>query len=123
MYKRQIDVFPPYQQPQVRAQLSFTIEAIACQQLVPDSDLLRRLNAGDETPPGPAWVALWTEDDATVVPPDSGSLDGALDLSLQSLCPGVHAEHSDVPRSPAVIAIVESVLGRSAPATPDRQVC
>ncbi len=32
---RIIDVFPPYQQPQVRAQLSFTIEAIACQQLVP----------------------------------------------------------------------------------------
>ncbi len=25
---------------------------------------------------GPAWVALWTEDDKTVVPPDSGSLDG-----------------------------------------------
>lgn len=32
---RIIDVFPPYQQPQVRAQLSFTIEAIACQQLIP----------------------------------------------------------------------------------------
>ncbi len=32
---RVIDVFPPYQQPQVRAQLSFTIEAIACQTLVP----------------------------------------------------------------------------------------
>ena len=41
----------------------------ACQQLDPDSDLLRRLNADDETPPGPAWVALWTEDDKTVVPP------------------------------------------------------
>ncbi|HET6937225.1 MAG TPA: alpha/beta fold hydrolase [Nocardioides sp.] len=95
----------------------------ACLQLDPDSDLLRRLNAEDETPPGPAWVALWTEDDATVVPPDSGSLDGALDLSLQSVCPSVHAEHSDVPRTPAVIAIVESVLGRSAPTTPDRQVC
>jgi triacylglycerol esterase/lipase EstA (alpha/beta hydrolase family) len=95
----------------------------ACQQLAPDSDLLRRLNTGDETPPGPAWVALWTEDDSTVVPPDSGSLDGALDLSLQSVCPGVHAEHGDVPRTPAVIAIVESVLGPSRPTTPDRSVC
>jgi triacylglycerol esterase/lipase EstA (alpha/beta hydrolase family) len=95
----------------------------ACQQLAPDSDLLRRLDAGDETPAGPAWVALWTEDDATVVPPDSGSLDGALDLSLQSVCPGVHADHPDVPRSPAVIAIVESVLGRPVPTRPPSSVC
>ena len=52
-------------------------------------------------------MALWTEDDETVVPPDSGSLDGALDISLQSFCPDVHAGHADVPRTPAVIAIVE----------------
>lgn len=95
----------------------------ACQQLAPDSDLLRHLNAGDETPPGPDWVALWTDDDATVVPPDSGSLDGALDLSLQAVCPGLHVGHPEVPRTPAVIAIVESVLGRSAPAQPDGSVC
>ena len=44
----------------------------ACLQLAEDSDLLRELNAGDETPPGPAWVAIWTEDDRIVVPPDSG---------------------------------------------------
>ncbi len=89
----------------------------ACQQLDPDSELLRRLNAGDETPPGPVWVALWTEDDKTVVPPDSGSLDGALDISLQSACPGVQADHADVPRTPAVISIVESVLRQPAPVT------
>ncbi len=89
----------------------------ACQQLDPDSDLLRRLNAGDETPPGPVWVALWTEDDKTVVPPDSGSLEGALDISLQSVCPGVHADHADVPRTPAVISIVEAVLRQPAPVT------
>jgi triacylglycerol lipase len=95
----------------------------ACQQLAPDSDLLRSLNAGDETPAGPVWVALWTEDDATVVPPDSGSLSGALDLDLQKICPGVRAGHPDVPRTPAVIAIVESVLGRSAPTSPGPAVC
>ncbi len=44
----------------------------ACVQLTEDSDLLRDLNAGDETPPGPAWVAIWTDDDRIVVPPDSG---------------------------------------------------
>ena len=82
----------------------------ACQQLDPDADLLRRLNAGDETPPGPVWVTLWTEDDKTVVPPDSGSLDGALNLSLQSFCPDVHPGHADVPRTPEVISVVEAVL-------------
>jgi triacylglycerol lipase len=87
----------------------------ACQQLDPDSELLRTLNAGDETPAGPLWVALWTEDDKTVVPPDSGSLAGALDISLQSVCPDVHAGHPDVPRTPEVISIVESVLRAPAP--------
>jgi twitching motility protein PilT len=32
---RIVDVFPPYQQSQVRAQLSFVLEAIVCQTLVP----------------------------------------------------------------------------------------
>ena len=32
---RIIDVFPPHQQPQVRAQLSFTLEAVMCQMLLP----------------------------------------------------------------------------------------
>jgi twitching motility protein PilT len=32
---RIVDVFPPYQQSQVRAQLSFVLEAVVCQQLVP----------------------------------------------------------------------------------------
>lgn len=91
----------------------------ACTQLAPDSDLLRRLNAGDETPAGPAWVALWTEDDATVVPASSGALDGALDIDLQEACPGVTAAHPDVPRTPEVIAIVEAVLGEGEPRVPD----
>lgn len=91
----------------------------ACQQLDPDSDLLRRLNAGDETPGGPVWVALWTEDDKTVVPADSGSLEGALDFSVQSVCPGLVVAHRDVPRTPQVIAMVEGVLGSAGPAVPD----
>ncbi len=32
---RIIDVFPPHQQPQIRAQLSFILEGIMCQQLLP----------------------------------------------------------------------------------------
>jgi len=35
---RIIDVFPAHQQPQVRAQLSFTLQAVMCQQLLPLAD-------------------------------------------------------------------------------------
>ena len=59
----------------------------ACQQLLPDSELLRKLNAGDETPAGPVWVSIWTTDDRIVVPPSSADLDGALGFTIQSVCP------------------------------------
>jgi twitching motility protein PilT len=35
---RIIDVFPPHQQPQIRTQLSLTIQGIVAQQLIPRSD-------------------------------------------------------------------------------------
>jgi len=95
----------------------------ACRQLAPDSDLLRALNAGDETPAGPRWVALWTTDDKTVVPPDSGSLEGALAFSVQELCPGLSVAHADVPRTPAVMAMVTVLLGRGAPVLPAPELC
>lgn len=34
---RMVDVFPPHQQAQIRAQLSYCLEAVVCQQLVPRS--------------------------------------------------------------------------------------
>ncbi len=40
---RIIDVFPPTQQPQVRSQLAFILEAILCQQLLPVKNGGRRL--------------------------------------------------------------------------------
>ena len=95
----------------------------ACRQLAPDSDLLRGLNAGDETPDGPRWVAIWTTDDETVVPATSGSLEGALDFSVQSVCPGLTVKHGDVPRTPAVIAMVVEQLGVGEPAVPGSAVC
>jgi triacylglycerol esterase/lipase EstA (alpha/beta hydrolase family) len=95
----------------------------ACRQLAPDSDLLRDLNAGDETPDGPRWVAIWTTDDETVVPATSGSLEGALDFSVQSVCPGLTVQHGDVPRTPAVIAMVVEQLGVDTPALPGSSVC
>lgn len=96
----------------------------ACRQLAPDSDLLRGLDAGDETPDGPAWIALWTEDDRTVVPPTSGDLDGAaLAYAVQDVCPDLTVGHPDVPRTPAVIGMVEDAIGTGAPAEPGPEVC
>jgi triacylglycerol esterase/lipase EstA (alpha/beta hydrolase family) len=95
----------------------------ACQQLQPDSDLLRHLNAGDETPDGPLWVSIWSTGDQTVVPPTSAHLDGALDYSIQSVCPRVAVSHGDLPRNPQVIAAVVRELGVTRPALPTSDIC
>jgi twitching motility protein PilT len=42
---RIIDVFPPYQQPQIRVQLSVTLAAVICQTLVPKRDGFGRVAA------------------------------------------------------------------------------
>jgi twitching motility protein PilT len=42
---RIIDVFPPYQQSQIRSQLSVTLEAVICQVLVPRRDGVGRVCA------------------------------------------------------------------------------
>lgn len=95
----------------------------ACRQLATDSDLLRDLNSGDETPDGPAWVSIWTTDDAISTPPDTASLAGALDFSVQQVCPGAQVSHGQLPESPVVIAMVEAQLRRTAPAVPGAEVC
>jgi triacylglycerol lipase len=88
----------------------------ACRQLASASPLLARLNADDETPEGPAWVSIWTTQDETVTPPDSARLDGALELPVQSVCPGARVGHGDLPRDPLVQAMVLEELGAAPPA-------
>ena len=66
-----------------------------------DSDLLAGLNGGDETPDGPTWVSIWTTQDETVTPPDSARLDGALNLTVQSVCADARVGHGDLPRESA----------------------
>jgi triacylglycerol lipase len=89
----------------------------ACRQLSPDSTLLARLNSGDETPDGPTWVSIWSTVDEVVTPPDSARLDGALDLTVQSVCPRSRVPHSGLPTDRLVQAIV---LAELAPAPPTR---
>jgi triacylglycerol esterase/lipase EstA (alpha/beta hydrolase family) len=89
----------------------------ACRQLAADSDVLRRLNAGDETPPGPTWVSIWTTQDQTVTPPDTARLDGATNVPVQSVCADATVGHSDLPGDPLVEAMVIAEL-RSGPPVP-----
>ncbi len=96
---------------------------VACQQLATDSDLLLELNAQDETPSGPRWVSLWTVNDRTVQPPESAALDGALNFSIQSICPGETIAHRDLPRTPTVIAMTLFELGVADPQLPTTSIC
>ena len=82
----------------------------ACVQLAPDSDFLRALNAGDETPPGPGWVSVWTDTDRVVVPADSARLAGATNVPVQDLCPRTEPSHGDLPDDPAAVALVLATL-------------
>ncbi len=90
----------------------------ACEQLRPDSDLLRRLNAGDETPDGPEWVTFRTEDDETVTPSTSADLEGALNLTVQQYCPSATMSHGQLPTSALVLGAMPQMLGDSTPAAP-----
>lgn len=90
---------------------------VACQQLVPGSPLLEELNADDETPDGPQWLALWTQQDEVVTPPESARLEGAVNVPLQQVCRGVSLRHGQLPTAPLVRGVVLEALG-AAPITP-----
>ena len=94
-----------------------------CQELASGSDLLRRLNAGDETPSGPAWVSVWTTQDRTVTPPDSARLAGALNVTVQSICADAQLGHGDLPRDPLVGALVVRELDAGKPTRPGPGDC
>ena len=88
---------------------------VGCQQLSAASELLRELNADDETPDGPTWVSIWTTQDQTVTPPESARLEGAVNLTVQSVCPDARVGHGDLPSSPLVQEMVLAELAAGAP--------
>jgi len=59
---RILDVFPPYQQPQVRAQLSFVLEGVLTQNLIPRAGAPGRVLALEIMVPNPAIRNLIRED-------------------------------------------------------------
>ena len=90
----------------------------ACEQLNPDSGLLRQLNAGDETPDGPVWITVRSTDDEVVTPTASAALNGALNLVVQDFCPNARTPHGGLPGDPLVLAALPAVLGSGPPAPP-----
>jgi len=77
---------------------------VACQQLAPGSALLTQLQRSAQA--RPPWLSLWSTDDQTVQPPDSARLEGAVNVPLQSVCPGVDVQHSQLPTAPLVVGVV-----------------
>src|SRR5437868_6066173 len=94
----------------------------ACQELVPGSAMLTRLQ-GTAAATRPPWLSLWTTDDQVVQPPDSAALPGAVNVPLQSICPGVTIGHGQLPTSPLVVGIVLRTLRSPAPASPSPADC
>jgi triacylglycerol lipase len=88
---------------------------VACQQMTTGSDLLRQLNAGDETPVGPTWVSIWSEQDETVTPPETSRLEGALNIPVQSVCPEAEVSHNQLPNLPLMMNLVVAELGAGDP--------
>jgi hypothetical protein len=51
-------------------------------------------------------MSLWTTDDAIVTPPDSARLTGAINVPIQSVCPGRQISHAQLPDSLTVTVMV-----------------
>jgi hypothetical protein len=56
------------------------------------------------------WLSLWSTDDQTVQPPGSARLLGAVNVPLQSVCPGANIQHSQLPTAPLVVGLVLRAL-------------
>jgi hypothetical protein len=85
----------------------------ACPELAPGSaDLVELATAkvGTAVP----WLSIWTTDDRVVSPPDSARLDGAVNVSVQSICPGAAVTHGGLPTDAAVTGLVLEAISPAA---------
>ncbi len=82
---------------------------VACRQLAPGSAILAELTRARVGAALP-WLSIWTTDDETVTPPESARLGGAVNVPVQSLCPGARVGHSGLPVDPVVTGLVLRAL-------------
>ncbi|MCC2276450.1 alpha/beta fold hydrolase [Streptomyces sp. ET3-23] len=91
-----------------------------------DSDFMKKLNAGDETPTGPDYTVITTRHDEVVIPYTSALLTGPSEhltnVVLQDKCPLDPFMHDQATKDPVVAQWVLNALGRKGgPADPDFQ--
>ncbi|MGQ0464733.1 MAG: esterase/lipase family protein [Sporichthyaceae bacterium] len=65
----------------------------SCPQFMPESDFIRRLNAGDETPGATKYTVIATKYDQAVTPVSTSFLEGAKNILLQDVDPANYVEH------------------------------
>lgn len=86
------------------------------------SDLLKKLNEGDETPAGPDYTVVTTRYDEVVIPYTSALLTGPAErltnVVLQDKCPLDLYMHDQATKDPVVAQWVLNALGRKGPADP-----
>lgn len=84
----------------------------ACRQLAPGGEVLADLS---QTPAGPHWTSIWTAADDLVIPPNSASLTGAVNIELQRVCADSQVKHVALPRDSLTIGLVERALAGPKP--------
>ena len=95
----------------------------ACQQMVPGSDFLNRLNEGDPTPDGPAWITVRSSTDEVVRPDGTTAMDGASNVLLQDVCDGVDIGHGELVTAQLPVAIVVQAVSQRPWVTPTDTDC
>lgn len=123
---RIVDVFPPYQQSQIRAHLSFVLEGVISQQLIPKKDGRGRVLAMEIMIPNPAIRNLIREDKVHQIYSvmQTGQSKFGMQTMNQSLCElfqrGVITREDAIGRSHIPEEMI-SMINRGAGAVGDRR--
>jgi triacylglycerol lipase len=94
----------------------------ACIQQEADSNLIKKLNKGDETPGKVSYTQVETSHDEIVTPFKSAFLEPGprtTNVLLQDACPADPAEHVSIIYDPVALQWIENALGRHGSADPD----
>ncbi|MDQ3954088.1 MAG: lipase [Actinomycetota bacterium] len=91
----------------------------SCWQLRQDSKFENALNRDEETPGGIHYTSIWTTFDELIQPPGTQNLEGAVNVSLQDLCPGRPVDHAAILGDFVAWKLVRNALKNPGPADPD----